>query len=91
MAYFRPGGTNQVYSYDSTTDTWSQLADCRTKHTTLAIVNGLLTTVGGGNSNKLFSLTGEGRGRMWTEVFPPMTRKRDSAIAVTTGRALIVA
>ena len=95
VAYFRPGETEQVHAYNSTTDTWSQLPDCRTEYTTLAIVNGLLTTVGGkvggNNSNKLFSLTGEGRERKWTEVFPPMTTKRYFVIAVTTGRALIVA
>ena len=95
VAYIRPNGTEQVHAYNSTTDTWSRLPDCRTKRTTLAIVNGLLTTVGGevgGNySNKLISLTGEGRDRKWTEVFPPMTTKRESVIAVTAGRALIVA
>ena len=95
VAYFRPSRTEQVRAYNSTTDTWSRLPDCRTAYTTLAIVNGLLTTVGGevggSNSNKLFSLTGEGRDRKWTEVFPPMTTKRDVVIAVTTGRALIVA
>ena len=95
VAYFRPDGTKQVHAYNSTTDTWSRLPDCCTTCTTLAIVNGLLTTVGGevggNNSNKLFSLTGEGRDRKWTEVFPPMTTKRALAIAVTTGRALIVA
>ena len=91
VAYFRPSRTDQVHAYNSTTDTWSRLPDCRSTQTTLAIVNGLLTTVGGGYSNKLFSLTGEERDRKWTEVFPPMTTKRDRVTAVTTGRALIVA
>ena len=91
VAYFRREGTEQVHAYNSTTDTWSRLPDCHTGHTTLAIVNGLLTTVGGDNSNKLFSLTGEGRDRKWTEVFPPMTTERYWAVAVTTGRVLIVA
>ena len=95
VAYFRPSGTEQVHAYNSSTDTWSRLPDCRTTNTTLAIVNGLLTTVGGevggNNNNKLISLTGEGRDRKWTEVFPHMTTKRDRVIAVTTGRALIVA
>ena len=95
VAYFRPNGTEQVHAYNSTTDTWSRLPHCHTKRTTLAIVNGLLTTVGGevgdNNSNKLFSLTGEGRDRKWTEVFPPITTKRCLVTAVTTGRALIVA
>ena len=91
VAYFRPSWTNQVHAYNSTTDTWSRLPDCCTERTALAIVKGLLTTVGGGHSNKLFSLTGEGRDRKWTEVFPPMATKGYWAVAVTTGRALIVA
>ena len=91
VAYLRPSGTNQVHAYNSTTDTWSRLPDCRTERTTLAIVNGLLTAVSGYSSNKLFSLTGEGRDRKWTKVFPPMTKKRVLANAVTIGRALIVA
>ena len=91
VAYFRPDGTEQVHAYNSTTDTWSRAPECRILFTPLAIVNGLLTTVGGNNSNKLFSLTGEGRDRKWTEVFPPMAIKRMSVTAVTTGRALIVA
>ena len=91
VAYFRREGTEQVHAYNSTTDTWSRLPDCCTAYTTLAIVNGLLTTVGGNNSNMLFSLTGEEKDRKWTEVFPPMTTKRKLVIAVTTGRALIVA
>ena len=91
MAYFNPAMTRNVHAYNSTTDTWSRPPDSRTAYTTLAIVNGLLTAIGGSNSNKLFSLTGEGKDRMWTEVFPPMTTKRELTIAVTTGRALIVA
>ena len=91
VAYFNPAMTRHIYPYNSTTDTWSRLPDCRTTYTTLAIVNGLLTTVGGNNSNKLFSLTGEGKDRKWTEVFPPMSTKRELAVAVTAGRALIVA
>ena len=91
IAYFKPSETSQVHAYNSTTDTWSRLPNCLTDWSTLAIVNGLLTTVGGTNCNRLFSLTGEGKGRKWTEVFPPMTTERCQAIAVTTSRALIVA
>ena len=91
VTYFKLNGTEQVHAYNSTTDTWSRLPDYRTEYTTLAIVNGLLTAVGGrvvgDYSNKLFSLTGDGR----TEAFPPMATKRQLVIAVTTGRALIVA
>ena len=91
VAYFNVPKTKQVYEYNSTTDTWSQLPDCEDCYSTITTVDGLLTTVGGRYRDKLFSLTGEGRYRKWTEVFPPMIRDKSWAIAVTTGRALIVA
>ena len=87
VAYFNQAWSRKLYAYDSTTDTWSRLPDCRTEHSTLAMVNGLLTTVGGENSNKLFSL----RGRKWIDVFPPMTTRRCWVTSLCIGRALIVA
>ena len=42
-------------------------------------------------TNQLFSLTGEGSGRLWTEEFPPMPIKRTASTALCTGTALIVA
>ena len=93
VAYFTTGTRRrQVYALDSTNDHWSILPDCPTGFTTLAIVNGLLTTIGGLNSNQqLFSLTGEGDDRKWTNLFPPMTTERYEVTAVCTGRSLIVA
>ena len=63
---------------------------------TLTVIDDLLTTVGGyeydgKNTNKLFSLTGEGSSRRWTEKFPPMPTKRYAVSALCTGTALIVA
>ena len=60
------------------------------------IINGLLTTVGGGSyactySNELYSLSGEGSGRRWTEEFPPMPTKRRWTTALSTETTLIVA
>ena len=89
VTYFNPGGTKKIYAYNSNTDTWSQLPDCYRHYTTLAIVNGRLTTIGGSNSDELFSL--DLTGRSWTRILPPMYTKRHWAVAVTTGRALIVA
>jgi hypothetical protein len=40
---------------------------------------------------QLFSLTGEGSGRRWSEEFPPMPTKREASMALCTGAALIVA
>ena len=65
------------------------------KSSTITVIHGLPTTIGGygdlKNTNKLFSLTGEGSDRRWTERFPPMPTKRYAVSALCTGIALIVA
>ena len=100
VAYFRPydllNMTKFIFAFDSSNGTWSEQPDCPAEHTTLAIVKGLLTTVGGKRSNKLFSLTGTSgaaaQGNLgWTEVFPPMITKRHNVTAVSTDTALIAA
>ena len=72
--------SRKVYSYTVSTSTWSQLPDSPTHSCPLVIINNLPTLIGGQddsriNINKLFSLTGEGSGRRWTEEFPPMPTK----------------
>ena len=95
--HVRDQGTVKVYSYDITSDNWSQLPDCVHESGSLTIINGWITTVGGGSpfrhtySNELFSLTGESSNRKWTKKFPPMPTKRRSTTALCTGSILIVA
>ena len=83
---------NEVYAYDAT-KVWSQLPNCPHEWCSLAVINNLLTTIGGGiltPTNKLFSLTGEGNDRRWTEKFPPMPTKRSSTTSLCTKTSLIV-
>ena len=86
---------NKVYEFTTSTSSWSQHLDSPNNSCPSVIVNNILTLVGGflgpTITNKLFSLTGEGRGRRWTETFPPMPTKRYSSTALCTGTALIVA
>ena len=92
MAYFNPALSNDVYSYDSKKQTWSSLPQCPHILSSLAVVNGLLTAIGGGlgtnATNQLLSLTGE---RKWVEQFPPMPTKRFVSAAVCSGKSLVVA
>ena len=53
-------------------------------HSSLAIVKGLVTAIGGNESNKLMSLVDEGGRKVWCEKYPPMPSKRYSTTAVTT-------
>ena len=94
VVYLRPVKTQQVHGYNSTTDDWFQLPDCPHKAFSLAVVDNLLTAIGGGQAdqytNILLSLTEEGRDRKWVETFPPMPTKRAMTCAVSSGAALIV-
>ena len=93
--YIKNEETINVYSYDVTRYSWSQLPNCVYPGGSLAIVNGWLTTIGGGRYptwfNELFSLTGDGSGRRWTKEFPPMPTKRSRTTSLCTGATLIVA
>ena len=85
--YINPGGSNKVYSchISSGDKQWSTLPDSHYYYFSLAVMNGLLTGIGGCTSqnggrrtNTLLSLTGEGRERKWSEVFPPMPTPRNT-------------
>ena len=64
--YVMKSTTTNIYSYDVISDSWSQVPDCVHEYTSIAVISGCLTTVGGGShfncSNELFSLTGKGSG-----------------------------
>ena len=84
-----------VYAYSASSSTWSQLPNCTFTSCPAAIVNNLLTLIGGvcddNIINKLFSLTKKGDTVKWTEEFPPMPTKRWGASALCIETALIVA
>ena len=86
---------NSVYAYTIRTSSWSQLPNSPTHNCPSVIINNLLTLVGGGHggttTNQLFSLIEKGRGRRWTEKFPPMPTKRWGSTAFCAATALIVA
>ena len=91
-AFFACG--NQVYSYQNIfgNEQWSQLPDNPNRYFGLAVIDGLVTSVGGdGPTNTLLSLTGEGEKKEWSEVFPPMPTPRSYVTCVTTEQALVVA
>ena len=93
--YIRNGSFKEIFSYDVTSDSWSQLPDCVHKNGSITIINGWITTIGGysspSQSNELLSLTGKGKVRRWTKKFPPMPTKRMDTTTVCTGTTLIVA
>ena len=92
MGYFNPLHSKDVYSYDSEEQVWSSLPQSPHKYSSLAVVRGLLTAIGGGRgrnvTSQLLSFTCE---RKWVERFPPMPTKRSDTAAVCSGKSLVVA
>ena len=90
--YFNKLHSSYVYSYDSEKQTWSPLLQYPHRYSSLAVVNGLLTAIGGilgrDVTNQLLSLTGE---RKWVKQFPPMPTKRSVTAAVCSEKSLVVA
>ena len=85
-----------VYSYQNIQgkEEWSQFPDNPCRNFGLAVIDGLLTSVGGynnGYTNTLLSLTGEGERKQWFEIFPPMPTPRSYVACLSTKEALIVA
>ena len=90
-AYFLSGS---LHSYTLPEDKWTKLAVGQFDYSALAVIDELVTTIGGGhdmgwvdNQNVLLSLI-EGT---WKEVFPSMTTKRMCPAVVTTPTHLVVA
>ena len=95
-AYFSPINSFRVYSYQNIlgNEQWSRLPDNPNGEFSLAVIEGLLTSVGGYShvvTNTLLSLRGEGERKQWSEVFPPMPTPRSLTACITTEKALVVA
>ncbi len=92
IAYF--SSYISVYAYEWQREEWSKLPDCPQPYHTLAVVNGLLTAVGGSafgsRTNTLLSLVGGGSKRKWEKRFPPMPTKRICTAVVYSGKHLVV-
>ena len=95
--YINSGGSHKVYSCQMTSEGLlrSTLPESRYVYFSLAVIDGLLTCVGGSSggsrANTLHSLTGESHKGQWSEVFPPMPTAHSSTASVTTEQALVIA
>lgn len=85
----------KIYAYNASINAWSQLPNSKFEGCALAIVNNLLTLIGGWNlsnaTSTLLSLTRRWEFTHWTEEFPPMPTSRRGACALCTETTLIVA
>ena len=94
--YFQNG--IELWAYDIKSMEWSRFPDTKYTDTSLQVLNGMLTTIGGtsptthGPVCRLVTLTGMDSDQKWTEqVFPAMRTNRKSVATVCTGAVLIVA
>jgi hypothetical protein len=93
-AYFTDGSL--VVVFNCLTEEWTTLPPCPKTSFAIVVVCGLPTAVGGfkpgeGNVKSLLSLTGEGHGRSWSQVYPAMEHPRNCPAAICTGHLLVVA
>ena len=96
IAYFRIGGDPSVYAYDSSNSKWLCIyPECPFIRFGIAVINGLLTAIGGQQDGKvvgtLLSLTGEGTNKQWSEKFYKMPTERLFPGIVRNRTSLIVA
>ena len=95
VGYFSPYASSDVFAYDSEKDDWSKLPECPQYDFGLAIINNLLTAVGGlsrglfsgGLTNRLVSFSGS----KWVTIFPPMPTKRRWLAVISAQNYLIAA
>ena len=93
VGYFSSLYSHDVFAYDSEKDDWSKLPECPQKDFGLAVINNLLTAVGGLSSgpfsytNRLVSFNGS----KWVTIFPPMPTKRHYLAVISVQNYLIAA
>ena len=95
VGYFSSGTSYDVFAYDSEKDDWSKLPECPQRDFGLAVINNLLTAVGGEASrlflgdvtNRLVSFNGS----KWVTIFPPMPTKRCYLAVISAKNYLIAA
>ena len=95
VGYFSSHYSCDVFAYDSEKDDWSKLPECPQNSFGLAVINNLLTAVGGA-PNGLFSEDATKRlvsfnGSKWVTVFPPMPTKRERPAVISAQNYLIAA
>ena len=94
VAYFYSRQEQKIMVYNSETGMWAILPKCPKHSISIAVVNGLLTAIGGQQSpdfmdtKTLLSLTKQ---QKWIEQFPPMMYYHNLPAVACTSTSLIVA
>ena len=88
--YINPAETNEVFSYQ-TSKGWTSHPPSFHTNSSLAVIDGLLTSIGGwserGHSKSLYTLTNS----QWSVIYPAMLTARSNMATASTDDALVVA
>ena len=94
VTYFGLPDDRKVLSYNSGEKKWSSLPECPRVQFTLAVVNDLVTAVGGKKAGKrtntLLSLKEKNGSLMWVDHFRPMLTKRKHPAVACSENVLVV-
>jgi len=91
LAYFSSYGSHQVFGYNPEKDDWSKLPECPQRGFGLAVINDILTAVGGEVHVQYTNHLSSFSGGEWVTVFPPMPTKRHSPAVISAQNYLIAA
>ena len=90
---FSSVGSRKVFAYNSENNDWSELPECPQQGFGLAVVNNVLTAVGGtsGRSGVCVNHLIGFNGNEWVKMFPTMPTKRVFPTVISTRKYLIAA
>ena len=94
IIYINSVGSHNVYScqvISSQQQQWSTLSDHQYVNSCLVVIDGILTSVGGGRDDKYINSLLSLRGEKWSKVYPAMPTPRSETVSLTTQHILIVA
>ena len=93
--------SSKIYEYEILENVWSNEIECPRTHFSLAVIDGLITLVGGGTThpgqafvigmNTLLSLVDNAGGKQWSEFYKPMQNRRRNPATASNSRYFIVA
>ena len=91
LAYFSSKNSYDVFAYNLENNDWSELPECPQSDFGLAVVNNLVTAVGGVSSGQCTNHLSNYSGGRWVTVFPPMPTKRRWPAVISAENYLIAA
>ena len=91
LAYFSSKNSYDVFAYNLENNDWSELPECPQSDFGLAVVNNLVTAVGGVSGGQCTNHLSNYSGGRWVTVFPPMPTKRRWPAVISAENYLIAA